>query len=877
VVGWGGVKITLLKDGSPFYAEGVTNPTYTAADGSYSFTNLPYGNYTVEEEVPYGMISSSPTSKPASISETNKHATDIDFLNYCGPGSVEVLVFVDNCDDAGIGHLDDGDTLVTFPVTIQLFHVFGDTLAPADGWDGSYSKATGPGPSWSPVYPSGVASWTNLPANDGSGQACYVVKMIAPAGWDVIPILDNVSGTESKVFSFKCSCFCRWQQIKFLLSPTYSISGHKYEDTDGDGDGDNPVAGVSIELWKDGALFVKPGLVNPVTTGADGSYSFSGLPHGKYTVKEVLTGGWIAVNPPDGIHEDVEVGTGESVEGLDFINRNKGSVRGHKYLDKNADGVKDDDTGFGGVTIHLYKAGTTTDAVPPVVTASNGSYAFSNVDPGTYDVVEVLGADEYTKATTIFEDIVVNSGAETNLDSAGKWFLNYRKGSIRGWKYWDRNENGIPDGEDMGLGGITIVLTPEVGEPQTTVTDEDGWFIFENLEPGKYTVSVDESTAVGYYPVGLTSINVEIISGEHKTVYFSEAPYCSISGHKWFDANANGYWDAEELKYVAGVTIELYKQGPSGDELVGSKVTGEDGTFAFTDLKPGKYTVIELGKPGYFATKADSELVELEGGEGAVVNFGNCSYGRIEGIKISDLNGNGVQDGEETGLPGIEIVLTGIDDPSFVAITTTGGDGTFAFDNLKPGKYYVAETVPSGYYATRPIMVEVTVGGGESIKVVFINAEYASIVGNKWIDDGDGVLIRGKDKSYEGLTIRLTGTTKKGEPVSMIRTTGKDGSFAFLLLEAGDYQVEEVTGTTAMKAILPAKVPVPGLMPGEEERVDFLNTGAEVLAETPITPPPSETLPSTGMNELPWLIAAGLLMLLGLALVKAGTSRRHQE
>jgi LPXTG-motif cell wall-anchored protein len=879
--GWGGVTITLLKDGQPFYADGVTNPTVTGSDGSYSFTNLPYGDYTVREDVPYGMINSSPTSVPAALDGQHKNITGIDFLNYCGPGFVEVLVFEDKCDDTGMGQLDGADTLVTMPVTVQLFHVLnGGTLKPADGWDGSYSKTTGAGPSWNPVYPSGAASWINLPTNDGSGQAQYVVKMIPPPGWDAILIPDNTSGTESKIFGLKCPVTCRWQQIKFLLSPTFSISGHKYEDVDGNGkytlDVDTPVSGVSIELWKDGALFVKDGVTNPVTTGADGSYSFTNLPHGTYTVKEVLTGSWIAVSPPNGVYESVEVGCGDSRTGVDFLNCKKGSVRGHKYEDLNANGQKDSgEPGFKDVTIHLYKAGTTVDAKPPVKTDSNGAYVFSGVDPGTYDVVEVLEAGVKTKTTTIFANVVVASGQETNLDTQEKWFLNYKLGSIQGLKYWDENENGLPDDGDQGLSGITIILTPEQGEPLTTVTDSEGWFSFNNLEPGKYTVSVDETTAEGYYPISVTSINVEIKSGEKKTVYFSEAPFGSISGHKWIDSNANGVWDAEEAVYTKGVTINLYEGTSTEGDPLATQVTGEDGTFAFTNLMPGTYTVVEVGKEGYFATTSNSELIELENGEGAVMDFGNCPYGRIEGIKISDLNGDGAQNDNEPGLAGVEVVLTGIDDPTFVRTTTTGDGGTFVFNELKPGKYFISETMPAGYYATRPIMVEVKVGGGESIKVVFLNAEYASISGNKWIDDGDGVLVRGKDMAYEGLTIRLTGTTKKGEPVNMVTTTGKDGSFAFKLLEAGDYHVEEVFPSTSMKALLPATVDV-ALKPGDSKEVDFLNTGAEVLSET-ITPVSSETLPATGMNELPWLIAAGLLMLLGLLLLAAGYRRRLQE
>jgi LPXTG-motif cell wall-anchored protein len=507
------------------------------------------------------------------------------------------------------------------------------------------------------------------------------------------------------------------------------------------------------------------------------------------------------------------------------------------------------------------------------VTGAGGYYEFTGLVPGTYKVQEVL-------TPALLEDwyIVSPEGGvfvpvELECESVGDLdFLNARYGAIEGWKYWDKDENGIMDGDDEGLAGVTIILDPppDLGAPRVAVTDAEGHFFFGGLKPGTYTVSVDESTVPDYYPLSPVTVEVEVVNAVTVKVYFSEAPYGSISGKKWLDADADGVWGEDETVVIAGITINLYEGNPPG-ELIASTVTSEDGYYEFTKLKPGIYTVVEEGKEGYFACTPVEVEVVLSAGEGAVVDFGNCPYGRIEGLKFLDEDGDGAQDAAESGLEGVEITLVGLD-VDIIAITTTGEDGSFVFNDLIPGRYVVSETVPPDYYFTRPIRVEVVVGAGESISVVFANALYGKIVVNKWLDDGDQLLDPEKDTPKAGMPIKLTGKTVRGELVSIETVTGEDGSYTFLLLEAGDYTVTETYDSTKMMAITPDSVDV-ALPPGAEEVVDFLNAEVEVSPEV-IEP---ETLPQTGMNQLPLLFAAGTLVLAGLVFLALGLRRRFQE
>ncbi len=91
--------------------------------------------------------------------------------------------------------------------------------------------------------------------------------------------------------------------------------------------------------------------------------------------------------------------------------------------------------------------------------------------------------------------------------------------------------------------------------------------------------------------------------------------------------------------------------------------------------------------------------------------------GEIRGSAWNDLDDDGIWDGNEPGLPNWEVYLdlnasgawnTG--EPK----TTTAGDGSYAFTNLQPGTYTVAEIVQNGWRQSYPVVS----AGGYNIDLV---------------------------------------------------------------------------------------------------------------------------------------------------------------
>jgi hypothetical protein len=89
------------------------------------------------------------------------------------------------------------------------------------------------------------------------------------------------------------------------------------------------------------------------------------------------------------------------------------------------------------------------------------------------------------------------------------------------------------------------------------------------------------------------------------------------------------------------------------------------------------------------------------GTPGATNDCGEPQFGSISGLKFNDIDGDGVKDAGEPGLPGWTIRL--IDEAgNVIAETTTDQNGEYGFGSLGAGTYHVSEAQQLGWTQTFP-------------------------------------------------------------------------------------------------------------------------------------------------------------------------------
>ncbi|MEM7536248.1 MAG: SdrD B-like domain-containing protein, partial [Chloroflexota bacterium] len=538
-------------------------------------------------------------------------------------------------------------------------------------------------------------------------------------------------------------------------------------------------------------------IIATTTTDENGVYCFMNLRPGVYVVGEEVPDGWEQTFPDSGVYE-VQLDSGQVIEGLDFGNRrvpDGGSIYGVKFNDLNGNGVWDDgEPPIAGWTIYLYDPAG--NIIAETKTDENGVYCFMNLPAGLYIVSEEhpVGWTQTFPDTEVYEVQIGNGQVIEGLN-----FGNMREpdgGSIYGVKFNDLNGNGEWDSNEPPIEGWIIYLYDADGNLiAETKTDESGVYCFMDLPPGLYTVAEEQrpgwtqtspSTEVYEVQVG----NGQVIEGLHFG-NMEDPDDGGIYGVKFHDLNGNGEWDNGE-PVIPNWTVYLYD---ADGNLVAITTTDENGVYCFMNLPAGLHIVEEEMRDGWVQTFPDTGIyrVDLEPGQQLDgLNFGNqLEPGSIYGVKFYDLDGDGVWDSDEPTLPNWTIHLYDAAG-NIIATTTTDENGVYCFMGLRPGFYVVGEELQDGWTQAAPASEVYTVllHSGQVIEGLhFGNRQgIGEIHGMKFHDrNGNGV----KDPNepgLEGWTILLVNSA--GEVFSA--TTDAAGNYWFMGLPADVYTVVEV-------------------------------------------------------------------------------------
>ncbi len=420
-----------------------------------------------------------------------------------------------------------------------------------------------------------------------------------------------------------------------------------------------------------------------------------------------------------------------------------GSIGDTVFFDTNNNGIEDaGDTGITDILVTL-SADTdgdgTADFTWTDVTDADGQYLFENLPAfDSYTItVDPVNLPDGTEATYDLDGIdtehVISGivlGVEEVRDDVDFGYFNSGTGSIGDTVWYDADADGVLDAGEQGLGGVQLTLTGDItGDglddiSVTTTTDENGNYTFAQLLPGDYTVTVDSTPAGMVQTFDLDGLftpdnaSIALADGENNNnVDFGYTGAASIGDTIYFDADNSGTEDPGDAG-IPGVTVTLTGDlNNDGIEDILTTVTDENGNYLFENLPDGVYTVSvdPDGLPAGMSPTADPDgggdnmsAVTLAGGvDNPDQDFGYTGTGIIGDTIWEDTNGDGIQNGSETGLGGVDVTIAvdfdGDGTADYTGTATTDGSGNYSFDNLPAGTYTIAvdtNSIPAGYVLT---------------------------------------------------------------------------------------------------------------------------------------------------------------------------------
>jgi hypothetical protein len=602
----------------------------------------------------------------------------------------------------------------------------------------------------------------------------YYFTRLRPGGYvvrTVIPAATEVTTPDAGNYAVTLLAGQTAPNRDFALAPWGRLQGYVFNDLNANGidDPEDNIPGRRVFIDLNGNRALDAGEPNTFTN-ADGFYLFTDLPPGRYFIDLVVPPRNIETSPPNGRHI-VDVRSGDIVRDLQFGLTLGGDIRGRVFFDRNANAAFDgDDRPLAGRRVYIdannnsqFDAGEVS-----AVTGPGGVYVLSNLRAGTY-LVRAVGIPGTTETTPPngFYSVPLLPGSIINNQSFGFAL----PGSLRGTVFNDQNANGVRGPSDTGRPNVIVYIDEDndaildPGEP-TTLTDANGEYRFDNIDSGTTTVRLELPPGLLISVPAAGAYTTTVLGGQARAGFvFGVYEPATISGTVFNDVNQNGVQDGGEVGLdFESVFLDLDNDGVQDfDEPV--EFTDINGDYAFTDLRPGSYTVrLEVPTGGAVIAPAGgaySNITVLSGQVVANRDFAVTVPGSITGVVFNDLNGNGAQDLGETGQAGQTVFIdannNNVLDPAELSVTT-GIGGTYTFADLPPGSYTVRLDPPVGATVTTPAGGEfnlVLPSGGTLAGNTFGVSLPGTISGVVYDDtDGDGIRDVG-EPARAGVTVFL--------------------------------------------------------------------------------------------------------------------------
>nr|WP_322815457.1 SdrD B-like domain-containing protein [Chloroflexus sp.] len=537
------------------------------------------------------------------------------------------------------------------------------------------------------------------------------------------------------------------------LIGTGTVNGITFIDGDYDGQrggtNDGLLANVTVNLTATVSLpNLNTTITRSVASASNGNYSFSGLPASIFSLSftpPVATPAYQVTQADQGSNVSDSDGTAELTNQTLSSGATESRDQGYyqnvtvsaRVFNETVTVNNSFESGEAGIRlIPVSFSGPVSGMIP---TDLSGIATFSG-PPGTYTVIIVSDPSGFTRSPgntgTASTGLIVSGQTATTVP-----FGYYRTAQISGTVWFDTDSDGLLDSGEPGMQGVSVRLIGNSSGPGTPVTtDVNGAFTITGIEPTgltNATYQVCVMLPTGFTPTTqgstLTTDNNSDIDSSGCTATFTVTSAAniayidaslrgalSIGDLVWEDTNANGIQDSGE-QALDGVTVTVLvtttgnvinTTNPSFTlSTVSTTASGLNPNYTIGNIPPGSTVTIQtVERFGYLLSAAnqggnpanDSNAVGSSvtlNASNTTIDFGLYRTTAVGDTVWLDLNGNGLFDSGEPGLPGITITLRD-DDGAVVTTTQTLANGSYAFSNLTPGSYSLQLSLPAGYTTT---------------------------------------------------------------------------------------------------------------------------------------------------------------------------------
>ena len=632
----------------------------TNASGYLKISNIPYGNYILEEKTPPSGYQLSAEKKKFSIT---KDTSESDYV---------------------IQHFDFENTKVEEPKgKIKITKV--DGAAPSTKLAGATFKIMNSVTNkvWlaesERTASNGELTITDIPIGK------YTLEEVkSPTGYDL--------STEKKAFEVTSTNATTLQTFNFENTKSEEPLGKVKITKVDSAAASTKLAGATFKITNKDTDKVWLAESNP--TASNGELTISNIPVGKYVLSEVKAPTGYDLSK-ETIDFEVTVGNASTLQTFDFENTKSEEPLGKVKITKVDSAAAS--TKLAGATFKITNKDTNkvwlAESNP---TASNGELTISNIPVGKYVLSEVKAPNGYdlSKETIDFE---VTAGNASTLQTFN--FENTKSEEPLGKVKITKVDSAAASTK---LAGATFKIankdTDKVWLAESNPTAANGELTISNIPVGKYVLS--EVKAPNGYDLSKETINFEVTAGNAATLQTFNFKNTKTPEPEKGKVTIKKYKDGDTTEaLIADAEFTLYD---ADDKKISSQTTVEGKELVFDNLEYGKYTLKETKAPAGYEESTETKPVFEKEFEVTAADL-NFEY-KVANVPTPSRQTGKVsikkyKDGDTTEalIGDAEFTLYDADGNEVAKKTTVKGE-ELVFDSLAYGKYTLKETkAPAGY------------------------------------------------------------------------------------------------------------------------------------------------------------------------------------